>query len=59
MACSVEEGFNAVVVIRLKDAKVLDIQADDCSLGNLNKLLHAAKEAVIDVKVAESGRYMN
>ncbi|AOZ61770.1 hypothetical protein BJ4_147 [Bacillus phage BJ4] len=58
VTCS-EEGFNAMVVVSLKDAKVLDIQVKDCSLGNLKKLLRVATETVIDIKVGEAGRYMN
>ncbi|AOZ62396.1 hypothetical protein SBP8a_146 [Bacillus phage SBP8a] len=55
----IDEGFNAMVVINLENAKVLDIQVKDCSLGNLKKLLRVATETVIDIKVGEAGRYMN
>ncbi|AGI12200.1 hypothetical protein BPS10C_203 [Bacillus phage BPS10C] len=53
------EGFDALIVVNLRDAKITSMEVRDCTLGNLNELTKLAKEAVIDTLLHREGRYMN
>ncbi|AEZ50382.1 hypothetical protein BPS13_0203 [Bacillus phage BPS13] len=53
------EGFDALIVVSLKDAKVTSMEVRDCTLGNLNELTKIAKNLVIDTLLHREGRYKN
>jgi len=50
-------GNDAIIVVGLADIKVWNIKTNDCTLGNLERLVKLAKKKVIEVKLRESGRY--